>query len=85
MARDQLPQSVQIVQFFASLGGGAVVIWVVWELVAEPLDYVGANATGLVATSNEWFDILIQNLPIAFVFIAAMGSIAWTVFATRFG
>jgi len=85
MHRNQLPQSIEIVQFFGSLGAGAIVAWVVWELVAAPLGYVDANASlEIVTRSNEWLDILIQNLPLAFLFIAAMGSIAWTVFKTQF-
>ena len=85
MRDDHLPQSVEIVQFFSTLGAGAIVTWVVWELVAAPLAYTGDNATlPLVANSNEWFDVLINNLPIAFLFIAAMGSIAYTVFKTQF-
>jgi hypothetical protein len=70
---------------FSTLGAGAIVIWVVWELVAQPMAYVENNAQNeLVKTSNEWFDVLIQNLPLAFLFIAAMGSIAFTVYKTAY-
>lgn len=85
MPRDHLPQSIEIVQFFSTLGAGAIVAWVVWELVADPLTYVDNNATlELVLRSNEWLNILIENLPLLFLFIAAMGSIAITVFKTQF-
>lgn len=83
--RRQLNQSVEYLQFFSTLGAGAIVIWVVWELVAQPMAYVDNHAqNGLVQTSNQWFDTLIQYLPVAFLFIAAMGSIVWTVFKSSY-
>lgn len=85
MGRDELHQSIEFVQFFATLGGGAIVTWVVWKLVEAPLAYTGENATSdLMIESNEWFDVLVTNLPVAFLFIAALGSIAWTVYRTNF-
>jgi len=84
--REHLPQSIEIVQFFATLGGGAIVAWVVWEVVAAPQQYIKQNATlGIVKRSAEWMTVTVDNLPLLFLFFAAMGSLAWTVFKTRFG
>jgi len=81
----ELRQSVQYIQFFASLGAAAVIAWLVVELTNDPLAYVETNAeTELVAQSNNWFDILISNLPIVFLFIAGMGAISYTVFTSQF-
>jgi len=81
----ELRQSVEYMQFFASIGAAAVVSWLVVELTNDPLNYVGANAeVELVAKSNNWFDILITNLPIVLLFIAGMGTISYTVFKSQF-
>jgi len=81
----QLQQSVEYVQFFASLGAGAAVTWVVWELTERPRTYNQNNASlELVANSTDWFGAVIDNLPVIFLFIAALGSIAWTVYKTNF-
>jgi len=81
----ELRQSVEYMQFFASIGAAAVVSWLVVELTKDPLNYVGTNAeVELVAKSNNWFDILITNLPIVLLFIAGMGTISYTVFKSQF-
>jgi len=85
MPRSQLPQSVEYVQFFSTLAAGAIVSWIVWEMVKAPRAYNEANATDpLVVSSNEWFRLLIENLPVIFLAIAVMGSIAWTVYRSNF-
>jgi hypothetical protein len=81
----ELRQSVEYIQFFASIGAAAIVSWLVIELTNTPLNYVSTNAeTELVEQSNNWFDILITNLPIIFLFIAGMGAISFTVFKSEF-
>ena len=81
----ELRQSVEYIQFFASIGAAAIVSWLVIELTNTPLNYVSTNAeTKLVEQSNNWFDILITNLPIIFLFIAGMGAISFTVFKSEF-
>jgi uncharacterized membrane protein YhdT len=84
MARQTLHQSIEYIQLFSTLAAGAIVTWIVWELTAAPLSYTQSNATGLVAESNQWFQVAVQNLPVFFLFIAAMGSIAWTVYKSNF-
>lgn len=80
-----LHQSIEYVQFFVSIGAAAVLSWVVWELEATPTTYTADNASlPLVQTSNQWFDTLIQNLPLVFLFIAGMGALAMTVFKSQF-
>lgn len=83
--RARLAQSVGFMQFFATLGAGAVIFWFVNKVTAEPMSYVASNATNqTVQRSNGWFELLINNLPIIFLLIAVMGSIAWAVFETRY-
>ena len=83
MAR--LEQSVGYMEFFASLGAGAIVAWVVTTLAGEQLNYVGANASNsLVQQSNQWLTVLVENLPVVFLLIAAAGGVAWAVFQTNF-
>jgi hypothetical protein len=73
------------VQFFAALGAGAVVIWMVDSVVDAPMTYVSSNAQNqLVIDSQQWFSILLENLPIVFLMIAALGGISWAVFQTEF-
>mgnify|MGYP006866530681 FL=1 len=85
MSREELHQAVGFVQFFAALGAGAVVIWMVDAVVESPMTYVSANAQNqLVIESQQWFSILIENLPIVFLMIAALGGISWAVFQTEF-
>lgn len=83
--RGRVRQSVGIAEFFASLAAGAIVTWVVWAAVDGPLAYASGTATNdQVVQSNEWFQILVDNLPILFLLIASAGGIAWAVFQTEF-
>jgi Na+-transporting methylmalonyl-CoA/oxaloacetate decarboxylase beta subunit len=83
--RETLPQSVGLVHFFATLGGGVVIVWVVQRLVGDQLTYIDNNATvSLVQDSNAWFQVLVENMPVLFLLIASMGGLAWTVYQTRY-
>jgi hypothetical protein len=83
--RQSLQQSVGLVHFFATLGGGVAVVWVVQRLVGDQLAYVDSNATvSLVKESNAWFQVLVENLPVLFLLIASMAGLAWTVYQTRY-
>lgn len=85
MTRAQLRQSIGFVDFFSSLGAGAIVTWLVWKLSVEPMGYLGDNAQlAKVQQSVQWTEILLNNLPIIFAIIAVVGSIAFVVFQTRF-
>jgi len=83
--RARVEQSVEYIQFFATAAAGVVVTWVVWEITEAPRAYNDANASlELVKQSNNWMQLLVDNLPIIFLFIASLGSIAWTVYKTSF-
>ncbi|UIP01696.1 hypothetical protein Hbl1158_16975 (plasmid) [Halobaculum sp. CBA1158] len=83
--RLRLRQSVGFVDLVASLAGGAVVVWVVWWLAESPMQYIGDNAQlPAVQRSHQWTDVLLSNLPVVYVVIAVVGSIAFTVYQTRF-
>lgn len=85
MMRGRLNQSVGYIEFVASLGAGAIVAWVVTMLAGDQLDYVAANSSNsLVQQSNQWLSILVENLPVVFLLIAAAGGVAWAVFQTSF-
>lgn len=85
MKRAKLRQSVGYVSLFSSLGAAAVVTWITWKLAVEPMSYIGDNATNtLVRKNHQWTTILLDNLPIVFVLIAMVGSIAFVVYQTRF-
>lgn len=85
MMRTQLRQTVSIVEFFSSLGAGAVIIWIVWKLAVSPMTYIGDNAQlAPVQRSFQWTEILLNNLPIMFAIIAVVGSIAFVVYQTGF-
>lgn len=78
-------QSVGIVEFFSSLGAGAVITWLVWKLANEPMGYIGDNAQlSEVSQSHQWTGLLLDNLPIVFLIIAVVGSIAFVTYQTRF-
>jgi hypothetical protein len=82
---NQRAQSVGLVRFFGSLGAGAVIVWIVQRLTADQLDYIDQNATvSAVQQSNAWFEVLVNNLPILFLLLAAMGGLAWSVYQTRY-
>lgn len=83
MQRTELNQSLGIIEVFTGLGGGAVMIWIVWKLTAEPMSYVEANSTGKVAESNEWFTILVDNLPVVMLLLVCVAGIAWAVYQTE--
>ena len=44
----------------------------------------GAMSNSLFASSTEWFQVLITNLPIIFLGIVGMGGIAFAVFQSSF-
>jgi hypothetical protein len=85
--RVQLNQSVGFIQFFVSLGAGAIMFWMVNELVPQQRDFVKtskAMENSLFASSTEWFQVLITNLPIIILGIASIGGIAFAVSQSRF-
>jgi multisubunit Na+/H+ antiporter MnhC subunit len=83
--RGHLPQSTGFVGFISSLGGGAVVIWVVWQLAGSPMNRLEANATlPIVQRSHQWTETLLNYLPVVFLLTAVVASIAFVVFQTRF-
>lgn len=78
-------QSVGFVHFFATLGAGAAIVWVVQRIAGDQLAYMDTNATvSTVQQSNDWFAILVENLPTVFLLLAAVGGIAWAVFQTNY-
>lgn len=85
MTQPQLRQSVGIVEFFSSLAGGAVVIWLSWRLSEQPMASMNDNAQlDEVRRSVQWTEILLNNLPVIFLVTAVVGSIAFAVYQTRF-
>jgi hypothetical protein len=83
--RHHLPQSVGIVSFVSSLGGGAIIVWVVWQLSKRPMDNLEAEATvPVVQRSHQWTATLLSNLPVVFLLTAVVGSIGFVVYQTRF-
>jgi hypothetical protein len=85
MKQGELPQSLGFVELFSSLAGGAVIIWLVWRLAEAPMASMNDRAQlESVRRSVQWTDVLLNNLPVVFLLIAVVGSIAWVVFQTRF-
>ena len=85
MHRDTRAQSIGIVRFFASLGGGAAVVWAVQRVVGDSLDFAEQEAQlSIVQQSNAWFRVLVENLPVLFLLIASMGGIAWAIYQTNY-
>jgi len=83
--RASLRQSVGYVSLFTSLGAGAIMTWIVWRLVETPQARIGDNAQlEAVRRSHQWTELLLNNLPIIFLLIAVVGSIAFTVYQTRY-
>lgn len=85
--RVRLNQSVGIMQVFVSLGAGAVIVWLVQRLTPAQRSFVkssDAMSNSLFASSTEWFQVLITNLPIIFLGIVGMGGIAFAVFQSSF-
>lgn len=81
----ELRQSVGVVNLFATLGLGAVMIWITWRLSEPAMTFMDAEAsTPEVVRSVQWTDTLLTNLPIVFVLMAVVGGIAFVVFQTRF-
>jgi branched-subunit amino acid ABC-type transport system permease component len=83
-----LNQSVGFMQFFVSLGAGAVIYWLVQELVPAQRSYVSSSKAmenSLFAASTEWFQVLVTNLPIILLGICSIGGLAFAVAQTRFG
>jgi len=81
----QLNQSVEYVSYFASLGAGAIVVWVVWRITDPAMASTQASVEGELATrSTGWFDALVNNLPLVFLGIASIGAISAVVFRSNF-
>jgi hypothetical protein len=73
--------SIGIIRFFLSLIAGAVVVWIVWEVANPILDGArGATNNAEANQGTEWFQLLVDNLPITFLMIAFFGLIALAVF-----
>ena len=85
MSRSSLRQSTSVISFFGSVGAAALVTWVVWKLAVEPMSYVDETAQlEIVRRNHEWNEVLLNNLPVLFLFIAVAGSISMVVYQTRF-
>lgn len=73
--------SIGIIRFFLSLIVGAVVTWIVWEVANPILDGARESTTSPeAAQGTEWFQLLVDNLPITFLMIAFFGLIALATF-----
>lgn len=73
--------SIGIIRFFLSLIVGGIVTWLVWEVANPILEGARASTTNPKANQGtEWFQLLIDNLPIFFLMIAFFGLIALAVF-----
>lgn len=80
-----LNQSVEYISYFASLVGGAIIVWLVWEITDRPMQSTQASVEGELATrSAGWFDVLVSNLPLVFLGIASIGAISAVVFRSNF-
>lgn len=80
-----LRQSVGFVEFFSSLAGGAIVIWITWRIAEAPMANMSNNAQlEEVRRSVRWTELLLNNLPAIFLLTAVVGSIAFAVFQTRY-
>lgn len=79
----RLKQSLGIIEVFAGLGAGAVMVWIVWAITDTPMSYVSENASGKVAESNMWFETLITNLPLVFLLLVAVSGISWSVYQSE--
>lgn len=80
-----LRQSVGYVELFSSLGAAAIMTWIVWRLAETPQSRIGDKAQlESVRRSHQWTELLLNNLPIIFLLIAVVGSIAFTVYQTRY-
>lgn len=85
MTRARLEQSVGYLSLFSTLGTGAIVTWLLWKLSSEPMSYLGDNAQlEPVRRSVEWNEVLLNNFPIIVLIFAVVGSLAFTVYQTRF-
>jgi len=85
MTDAELSQSIGFVELFSSLAGGAVIVWLAWRLSGPPMASMNDRAElESVRRSVQWTDVLLNNLPVIFLLIAVVGSIAWVVFQTRF-
>jgi len=83
--RHDLRQSVGFVDFVASLGGGAIVVYIVWTLAESPMQEIGDNAQlETVRRSHQWTELLLNNLPIMFALIAVTGAIAFVIYQTEY-
>jgi len=85
MKDGELHQSIGFVELFSSLIGAGVVVWIVYELSDKPMASSADRAQlEPVRRSLEWTDQLLFYLPLLFLLTAVVGSIAWTVYQTRF-
>ncbi len=85
MRRASLEQSVGYLSLFSTLGAGAIITWVLWRLSEQPMGYLGDNAElEPVRRSVQWNEVLLNNFPVIVLIFAVAGSIAFTVYQTRF-
>jgi hypothetical protein len=79
-------QSVAFVRYFAGLGGAAVIVWLVRRVANPQLQRTAnmGNPTTKFVQSQQWFETLLTNLPILFLLLMTMGTIAFVVYQTRF-
>lgn len=82
MRADGLNQSLEGIKALASLGGGAIVLWVVYEFANAIHDDAAARAPGGHggAITNDWINIGLDSvLPAVFLGLVFFGLIATAV------
>lgn len=82
-----LRQPLEGIKAIASLAGGAVVLWIVYEFGGRLLDDANASAPGGYggAVTNTWINTGLDTiLPLAFVGLVFFGLIAQAVFSRRY-
>lgn len=80
-----LRQSVGYMELVTSLAAGAIVTWLVWTASEDGMASLNERAQlAEVRRSVQWTEVLLNNLPVIFLIIAVVGSLAFTVYQTRF-
>lgn len=85
MRADGLNQALEGIKVIASLGGAAIVLWVVY-MFAEYLDLASTAAPGGYggAEANAWLNIGLETiLPATFLLLGFFGLIAQAILARR--
>lgn len=83
--KGSLEQSNGFMQLVTSLAGGAVVVFIVWMAAEDGMASLDQRAQlEEVRRSVQWTEIMLNQLPVIFLIIAVVGSLAFTVYQTRF-